>query len=153
MNTGKGLALVGNATLICGLMLPHGISAQIFTSLHNFTGGNDGEWPYGGLILSGHTLYGTTYFQKFGTGGVVHGTVFAVNTDGTGFTNLHNFSPFDTVTSTNSDGNGPSVSLTLSGKTLYGTTVLGGYSGHGTVFAVHTDGTGFTVLHTFDGTN
>ena len=43
--------------------------------------------PYGGLILSGNTLYGTA--QYGGSSG--NGTVFAVNTDGTGFTNLYSF--------------------------------------------------------------
>jgi len=37
----------------------------------------------------------------------------------------------------------------LSGSTLYGTTRLGGSSGSGTVFAVNTNGTGYTVLKNF----
>ena len=48
---------------------------------------SDGSYPYAGLILSGNTLYGTTI--DGGSSG--NGTVFAVNTDGTGFTNLHSF--------------------------------------------------------------
>jgi uncharacterized repeat protein (TIGR03803 family) len=70
--------------------------------------------------------------------------VFALNVDGTGFTNLHNFT----------GGNGgaePQARLVLSGKTLYGTTAQGGRSGKGTVFAVNTDGSGFTSLHNFTG--
>ena len=39
--------------------------------------------------------------------------------------------------------------LILSGNTLYGTASSGGSSGDGTVFAVNTDGTGFTTLHSF----
>ena len=39
--------------------------------------------------------------------------------------------------------------LILSGNTLYGTTTGGGSSGNGTVFAINTDGTGFTTLHSF----
>ena len=107
---------------------------------------SDGANPYAGLILSGNTLYGTALYG--GSSG--DGTVFAINTDGTGFTNLHSF----TATlrfglRTNSDGAYPSAGLILSGNTLYGTTSDGGSSGNGTVFAVNTDGTGFTILHSF----
>ena len=37
----------------------------------------------------------------------------------------------------------------LSGNTLYGTTLGGGTNGFGTVFAINTDGTCFTLLHSF----
>ena len=103
------------------------------------------------MILSGNTLYGTA--SAGGSSG--NGTVFAVNTDGTGFTNLHSF----TATSgsqaygTNSDGANPYGGLILSGNTLYGTARYGGSSGNGTVFAVNTDGTGFTNLHSFTATS
>jgi uncharacterized repeat protein (TIGR03803 family) len=90
------------------------------------------------LILSGNTLYGTTEWG----GSPGYGTVFAVNTDGTGFTTLYSFTG-------GSDGANPYAGLILSGNTLYGTTEWGGSSGNGTVFALNTDGTGFTVLHTF----
>jgi uncharacterized repeat protein (TIGR03803 family) len=112
-----------------------------FTNLHNFTG-SDGLNPSGGyLVLSGNTLYGTTYTG--GTGGV--GTVFRVNTDGGGFTNLHHF--------TGSDGANPAGGLVLSGGTLYGTTYAGGSGGIGTVFQVNTDGTSFTNLYHFSGSD
>ena len=39
--------------------------------------------------------------------------------------------------------------MILSGNTLYGSAAGGGSAGNGTVFTVHTDGTGFTTLHTF----
>ena len=39
--------------------------------------------------------------------------------------------------------------LILSGNTLYGTAYYGGSAGNGTVFALNTNGTGFTTLHTF----
>jgi len=71
--------------------------------------------------------------------------VFAVNTDGTGFTTLHNF--------TGSDGASPYAGLVLSGSTLYRTASAGGSTGGGTVFAVNTDGTGFTALHSFTGSD
>jgi uncharacterized repeat protein (TIGR03803 family) len=119
-----------------------------FTILHRFAGGSDGANPTAGLVLSGNTLYGTT--SAGGSGGA--GTVFAVNTDGTGFTNLHSFAATSTNSSgtyTNSDGATPQAGLILSGNTLYGTATGGGSSGKGAVFALNTDGTGFTNLHSF----
>ncbi len=93
--------------------------------------------PSVGGSLDQGTLFGTASL-----GGVAgEGTVFTVNTDGTGFSVLHNF--------TNLDGAFPAAGLVLSGDTLYGTTVNGGSSDNGAVFAVSTNGTGFRVLHNF----
>jgi uncharacterized repeat protein (TIGR03803 family) len=118
-----------------------------FTNLHTFTYGNDGGNPASGLVLSGNIFYGTT--ASGGSSG--SGTVFAVNTDGTGFTNLHSFSAASSPLYINSDGVSPLAGLVLLGNTLYGTASRGGYSGHGTVFALNTDGIGFTNLFSFDG--
>jgi uncharacterized repeat protein (TIGR03803 family) len=115
------------------------------TSLTFYRTNSDGAKPYAGLILSGNTLYGTAEYG--GSSG--NGTVFAVNTDGSGFTNLHNFTAIPGSPDTNSDGANPYARLILSGDTLYGTAQGGGSSGNGTVFAVNTDGTGFTNLHSF----
>jgi uncharacterized repeat protein (TIGR03803 family) len=112
------------------------VTAQTFTTLHNFNGGTDGAYPVGGLVLSGNTLYGTTEAGS-------NGTVFAVQTDGTDFRILHNF------TGGTIDGANPRVGLILSGDTLYGVTSAGGASGNGTVFKLNIDGTGFTTLHWF----
>ena len=127
-------------------------SAQTLSNVCNFTSYGLGL-PSGGVILSGSTLYGTA---QGGNAGNFRGSgaVFAVNTNGTGLTNLHVF----TATSgsagfnghgTNGDGAFPNAALVLSGNTLYGTTEGGSESGNGNVFAVNTDGTGFTVLHAF----
>ena len=105
-----------------------------FTNLHNFTGGSDGGQPQGGLLLSGNRLYGTTA-----------STVFVMNVDGSSFETLYRFS--ERTSGTNADGAIPSGVLVLSGRTLYGITHQGGSFGAGTVFAVNTDGTGFTNLH------
>jgi uncharacterized repeat protein (TIGR03803 family) len=110
-----------------------------FTTLYSFTGGSDGSGPIGRLILSGNKLYGTTVDYP-----TAFGTVFVVNTDGTGFTTLYSFTG-------GSDGTFPRGSLVLSNNTLYGTALHGGSSGNGTVFAVNTDGTGFTTLYSFTG--
>jgi uncharacterized repeat protein (TIGR03803 family) len=143
---GLGLILMGHAT------------AQTFTPLHIFTALNydsaintytnsDGAYMYAGLILSGNILYGTA--QAGGSSG--SGTVFAVNTDSTGFTNLYSFTALSYPNYTNSDGANPVAGLILSGNTLYGTAEAGGTHGQGTVFAVNTNGTGFTNLYNFTG--
>jgi uncharacterized repeat protein (TIGR03803 family) len=114
-----------------------------FTALNVFSTNSDGCNP-GGLILSGNTLYGTA-----GGGGLFgEGTVFMMNTNGSEFTVLHNFSALDPSTRTNDDGGSPG-GLILSGNALYGATEYGGTSGLGTVFRVNTDGSGFTNLYNF----
>jgi uncharacterized repeat protein (TIGR03803 family) len=109
--------------------------AQTFVSV-NFDGAN----PIGDLVLSNNILYGTA--AAGGSSGA--GTVFAINTDGTGFSVLHSFTG-------GSDGAYPSAGLVLLGNTLYSTAHSGGDSGYGTLFAVNTDGTGFTNLYSFTG--
>src|ERR1700733_8805383 len=113
------------------VLIPAGrVSAQTFTKLFSFTGfgytasevatNSEGGEPYGGLVISGNTLYGTA--NAGGTNG--NGTVFALNTDGTDFTNLHTFAKTVANASnfgTNSDGATPYAGLILSGNTLYGT--------------------------------
>src|SRR5258708_12010564 len=74
-------------TVALGLVMTSQVTAQTFTNLYGFTGGNDGGAPYAGLILSGNTLYGTTTAG----GSSSNGTVFAVNTDPSAFTNLYPF--------------------------------------------------------------
>ena len=125
-----------------------------FTILHTFPAvgasatNSDGASPEPGLILSGNTLYGTATYG----GSADDGMVFAVNTNGTGFINLHSFTAVSgPYPYTNSDGAYPDAGLILSGNTLYGTAAFGGSWGHGTVFAVNTDGGGLTVLHNFTG--
>src|ERR1041385_4621323 len=92
-----------------GLMLAGRVTAQTFTTLHSFTAlinstNSDGRYPEAPLVLSGNILYGTATYG--GSSG--QGTVFAINTDGTGFNVLHSFPDFD------SDGGGPYGGLILS---------------------------------------
>ncbi|HUE35860.1 MAG TPA: choice-of-anchor tandem repeat GloVer-containing protein, partial [Candidatus Acidoferrum sp.] len=120
-----------------------------FQVLHNFTAGDvvtgtntDGAVPYAGLVLVGNFLYGTAYFG--GTNG--GGTVFRLNTNGSGFATLYSFTGGD-------DGGSPRTTLVSSGNTLFGTAEGRGVWGNGTVFALNTNGTGFTILHSFTGGN
>jgi uncharacterized repeat protein (TIGR03803 family) len=108
-----------------------------FTNVYSFTGGDDGAYPEAGLVLYGGALYGTAY----GGGYYENGTVFSVNTNGSGFTNVVSFS----------FGADPEAGLVLMSNTLFGTTYAGGSSGYGTVFRVNTDGTAFTNIYSFSG--
>jgi uncharacterized repeat protein (TIGR03803 family) len=146
-----------------GLLLASQATGQTFTTLHSFSapstfgsGTNvDGDRPLG-LALSGNTLYGVA--QGGGLWG--NGTIFALNTDGTGFRVLHTFPvvAYDSDpnssgyrASTNSDGAHPTSALVSSGSTLYGGARTGGSGGQGTLFALNIDGTGFQVLYNFSG--
>lgn len=132
-----------------------------FTNLYNFTGmassnavgvatNGDGAYPLAGLAVSGSVLYGTT--SAGGTNG--NGTIFRINTSGTGFTNVYNFGAFTKTNAfgipTNSDGANPGAGLTLVGTTLYGTAEAGGSGGSGTVFAISTNGAGFVNIYSFN---
>ena len=150
--TARGGGSSGNGTVFAVHMDGTG-----FTNLYSFTARSPYNYPFpqtnsdgagpNGLIVSGNTLYGTS-----GSGGISdNGTLFAVNTDGTGFTNLHSFTAAPAPGYTNSDGVRPN-GLILSGTILYGTASAGGSSGNGTLFAVNTDGTGFTNLYSFTAT-
>jgi len=112
-----------------------------FTNLYVFTYGDDGANPEAGLTLSGNTLYGTA--ENGGATG--DGSVFQINTDGAGFKTLYSFSDTTQTNSagdyTNSDGSSPYADVTLSGSTLYGTTMQGGLGAEGTIFALNLSST------------
>jgi uncharacterized repeat protein (TIGR03803 family) len=129
----SGLVLSGTnlyGTALGGGIYGHGTvfvvstNGLFSTNVYAFTGGNDGSGPHAGLTLSGNTLYGTT----FAGGTSSNGVLFAVNTDGSGFTNLYSFTG-------GGDGANPQTDLVLSGNILYGTAASGGSSGNGTVFS------------------
>ena len=147
----KNLFLLPALIAVLNLIPAGRVIAQTFTTLYRFSAtitnssgdytNSDGANPFAGLTAAGNgrPRYGTA--ANGGSGG--NGTVFKVNADGTGFTNLHSF--------TGGDGANPWAGLLLSGSTLYGTTLRGGSLNEGTVFAVNTDGTGFTNLYQFTG--
>ena len=93
------------------------------------------------MIVADSTLYGTTYYGGSGAG---TGTIFKVNSSGTGYSVMHSFNG-------GSDGSQPSGDLTLVGSTLYGTCEHGGSGDAGTIFKINTDGNGYSTLFTFTG--
>jgi uncharacterized repeat protein (TIGR03803 family) len=111
--------------------------------LHTFSyGANDGALPQAALVFGvDGSLYGTTWL-----GGMnAKGTVFKLNSDGTGFALLHSFPQ---------DGRGPKAALMQGNDgVLYGTSSKGGATNSGTVFRLNRDGTGYLVLHSFDDRN
>jgi uncharacterized repeat protein (TIGR03803 family) len=145
----SGSTLYGTAAF--GADLDHGCVFGIntdgtgLTNLYSFSPlssnspytNSDGAYPDAGLVLSGSTLYGMA--NGGGTKGA--GSVFAVNINGTGFTNLHDFGP--------GDGQYPEADLLLSGSTLYGTTPGGGDFNYGAIFKIDTNGSGFASFYSF----
>ena len=98
-----------------------------FKILQNFgePSTNDGVNPYGSLLLSGTTLYGTTQLG----GNTGNGTVFQIDTDGTGYGRLYDFQ-------NGNDGQKPIDNVILLDNTLYGMTEKGGLCGNGAIFAI-----------------
>jgi uncharacterized repeat protein (TIGR03803 family) len=150
---------VGGGTLQRGTMFSINPDGNEFASLYSFTN-STGSQPHAGLIISGDTFYGTTIAGgNIGDNDSGWGTIFSIKTNGTGYVILHAFSLPSGFTndqhmyphSTNSDGASPTAALLLNGTTLYGTTYTGGNAGNGTIFAINTDGTGFTNLYSFSG--
>lgn len=122
-----------------------------FQVLHQFassTGGLtnlDGMEIQAGLLVSGHTLYGTAR-----AGGPQHwGTVFSFNTDTSTFKLLHSFGTNEDDNGNPLDGGLPEGGLVLAGDTLYGTTASGGRLAYGTVYSLQTNGSNFRVLYQF----
>jgi len=103
---------------------------------------NDGAYPSGTPLLAGSTIYGMT--QSGGTNGT--GSIFKINTDGTGLQVLHSFGggfgPWN-------DGYSPYSGLVTDGINLYGMT-YSSVLGRGIVFSIGTNGNGFTTLYSFD---
>jgi len=156
---------------LCTLLLSPASRGQLFTNLHSFTTftTSDGGSPNGGMIMVSNVLYGTTPSG----GSNYEGTVFRINPDGTGYSVIYNFSAATApggfgeggggiivgggaggegegdLASTNADGYRPNGNLVAIGNTLYGTAQNGGTNGYGTVFSLHTDGSGFTAIHYF----
>ena len=107
--------------------------------MHVFTGASDDGAEPEALTVDGSVLYGGT--QYGGTDNL--GTIYEINTDGSGFAVLHSFD--------GADGNESFGTLAIDGSNLFGTTRFGGDNDLGTVFEMSTDGSSFSVLHSFAG--
>jgi uncharacterized repeat protein (TIGR03803 family) len=121
-------------------------TANGLTTLHSFVGGNDGSFPFDGLIqpTPGGTLYGTTY----GTNGsfIDHPTVFQLTTPDT--------TPTYSVNATLSIYNHITGSIFLDGSgNIWGTTQTGGTSNFGTIFEIASGSHTATTTFNFNGTN
>lgn len=116
-----------------------------YTVLHTFDNSTEGGAPYNPLLQANDgALYGVNSFGGSGS----MGTLFTINTNGTGFKVLHNFG--------DNDGATPLCSLIQgSDGSLYGTTwdykTNGNLTGAGTVFKINTDGNNYKILHLFIG--
>jgi hypothetical protein len=98
-----------------GFRTLYSFSATTITNSFGAYTNSDGAYPARGdnLVLSGNTLFGQTL-----SGGLLgYGTIFAVITNGTSFTNLHNMDPLG------ADFNGSDVDAErfVSNNTWYGT--------------------------------
>ena len=88
-----------------------------FQLLHEFAGGvNDGDFPSSGLLLFGNRLRGATAYG----GDLNRGTVYELNSDGTGYELNYEFQGGA------NDGQSPQDNLVGSGTNLYGVTSDGG---------------------------
>jgi uncharacterized repeat protein (TIGR03803 family) len=136
-----GMTLGGGATLN-GVIFSVDTNGNNYDTLHCFGRGKDGVGPEGSLVASGGVLYGMT--QVGGANDV--GNIFSIHTDGSNYTDLSDFG--------NAPNNGaqPRGSLTLSvtGDTLYGMTQYGGTTGGGNVFSITTTGTNYNDMVDFN---
>jgi gliding motility-associated-like protein len=120
-------------------ILPDGTGYQ---GLLDFAGAANGSYPGSSLYYDydDGVLYGMT--SQGGTNGF--GTVFKINPNGSGYTQLHDFA-------TGADGREPYGAVISDGTYLYGLTYSGGTSGNGTIFRIEPDGTNYSKLHDFAG--
>jgi len=128
-------------------LMPSG-SGWDYSAIYNFQSGDDGQYPYGNLILDGSgNLYGSTGWPgAFGNGGA--GTIFALSPSGDAwsFDLLYSFAGPPAP-------NTPDfVSLVSDGAgNLFGTTFFLGAYGNGSIFKLSSGISGwtYTVLHDF----
>jgi uncharacterized repeat protein (TIGR03803 family) len=137
---GRGsVALPNGGTIVTAIT--RGATSNAYSVLYRFEGGRtDGTYPYANLVDVNGTLYSTT----FRGGERDAGTVFSISTAGIEQV-LYSFAGGKDF-----DGGYPAAGLINVNGTLYGTTVYGGSSHHGTVFSIGTTGTE-RVLHSFEG--
>ena len=105
-----------------------------------------GKEPHGRLTLdpNGTTLYGMT--RKGGDHDF--GVVFSIDTNGTNYTELHDFSGGSSDGATSDHGY-----VVQSGHHLYGMTTNGGHHNDGVIFKLNIDDQSFQLLHKFGETH
>jgi uncharacterized repeat protein (TIGR03803 family) len=120
------------------------------TVIYQFKGAPDGAIPEGAVDGAPHgkTLYGTTAF-----GGIMNsstcpqgcGIIFQIDAS-------NHESVLHTFQGSPNDGANPVAGLsTLKGSTFYGTTKYGGKYGLGTVFALATNPSNYSLIYSFKG--
>ncbi|MFC2149708.1 choice-of-anchor tandem repeat GloVer-containing protein [Candidatus Auribacterota bacterium] len=126
-----------------GLIFKINSDGSGYTHLYSMSEGPAGKFPYGSLTFSaaGDKFYGVT--AEGGNVFVPMGNVFEIGTDGSSYTQLHEFD--------GTDGSLPFGSLTLSGADLYGMIYTDGPNNVGSIFKVSTSGSNFTLIHAFEG--
>lgn len=141
----------GHGIGCCGAVfqLVNGSSGWTENTLYDFTDGNDGSTPYGGVIQdAAGNLYGTTT-----TGGANGGgTVFELSPSDGGWT----FQTIYSFTGNADQQGGPYDDLVMdSAGNLYGATYLDGRYGWGNVFKLTPSDNGwtYTSIHDFTGGN
>lgn len=137
----------------CGIIFKIKLDGTGYTKLHDFgLSAGKGFYPQGSLIIIGSQLYGMTNLGglNYGNPGIA-GTIFKIQTDGTGFVNLLDFAGI-------TNGSNPYGSLVTDGTYLYGVTSQGGSGvsscsyGCGVIFKIKLDGTGYIKLFDFSAT-
>ncbi|MDE1163525.1 MAG: hypothetical protein PW792_16500 [Acidobacteriaceae bacterium] len=125
--------------------------------LYSFTGAAisgtqliDGANPTTRLLqTSDGTLYSTTSAGGLSKGG----TLFKINPDGTGYTQLHSFNGTTLPGTTLVDGLSPTATdiVQASNGAILGTTLTGGASGYGIIYNYSPATATYTVQHSFGG--
>ncbi len=106
----------------------------------------DLSYPQSPTYIQLYLHEGKFYGMTSGGGSYGLGTIFSIDEDGTNFQKLHDFD--------GTNGSSPNGSLTIYGtQQLVGLTSDGGTNGDGTIFTIDTDGSDFTVIHHFNGTD
>ena len=134
------MAAIFLASLDVSLLPPNALGQYQFQLLKSFGSAGDEAHP-SSLVQrwvqgSDGALYGVT--SSGGSNNL--GTYFKLNTDGTGYSLLHNFA--------DDDAQYPLLLLQGNDGALYGTAATAA-DGTGVIFKIGADGSGYTVLHNF----
>jgi uncharacterized repeat protein (TIGR03803 family) len=130
-----------------GCLFSVGTNGGGYKEFYSFNVYSNGTFPGARLVLDGGTLYGTAASDGYGNPG--WGTVFSVQTNGSNYKDLYDFSPPHGSPLTNYDGEQPGSGVILARGSLYGAAYGGGTNGYGTIYSVPTNGGSLNVLHTF----